>query len=264
MCPAAVVHDTPRPQHVASARRLLALPLLAFQAKESDLQRSQMMMKLKESRLARLQAGGGELCRGDWRAAVNVRFACNRSATSLRRPSPHQPSSTAGGNVPAEVSELQQEIDLLRGKVEAHPEVKRFAVENLRLSEVGGTAGPVLAAALAWQVRAVGRQVLPNASSATWHSCRARLPELRSSFRECPYRTSSALRPSCSVASWRRWELTWMCSEGRCCAWRKISSERRWASDRWTECRGHRDCPKQGWRNRVIARLLHRRSSRQS
>jgi len=44
--------------------------------------------------------------------------------------------------VPAEMAELQREIELLRAKVEAHPEVKRFAVENLRLSEVRTAANP--------------------------------------------------------------------------------------------------------------------------
>ncbi|PRW34071.1 phragmoplast orienting kinesin 2 [Chlorella sorokiniana] len=69
-----------------------------LKAKDSDLQRTVMMMKLKESRLARLNAGGG-------------------------------------GDVPAEVAELQQELELLRAKVDSHPEVKRFAVENIRLAE---------------------------------------------------------------------------------------------------------------------------------
>lgn len=41
----------------------------------------------------------------------------------------------SGSDTPAEVADLQREIDLLRAKVEAHPEVKRFAVENLKLSE---------------------------------------------------------------------------------------------------------------------------------
>ena len=41
-------------------------------------------------------------------------------------------------DVPAEVAQLQGELELLRAKVESHPEVKRFAVENLHLSEVGG------------------------------------------------------------------------------------------------------------------------------
>jgi hypothetical protein len=49
-------------------------------------------------------------------------------------------AATAGSaaDVPAEVAELQAELELLRAKVESHPEVKRFAVENLHLSEVGG------------------------------------------------------------------------------------------------------------------------------
>ena len=52
-------------------------------------------------------------------------------------------AATAGSaaDVPAEVAELQAELELLRAKVESHPEVKRFAVENLHLSEVGGRAG---------------------------------------------------------------------------------------------------------------------------
>lgn len=70
-----------------------------LKAKESDLQRMQMMLKLKESRLARMQGGA------------------------------------SAADVPTEVAELQREVELLRGKVEAHPEVKRFAVENLHLSE---------------------------------------------------------------------------------------------------------------------------------
>ena len=57
-------------------------------------------------------------------------------------PAPTAAAVTAGSaaDVPAEVAELQAELELLRAKVESHPEVKRFAVENLHLSEVGGWA----------------------------------------------------------------------------------------------------------------------------
>jgi hypothetical protein len=47
-------------------------------------------------------------------------------------------AAASAADVPTEVAELQREVELLRGKVEAHPEVKRFAVENLHLSEVWG------------------------------------------------------------------------------------------------------------------------------
>lgn len=45
-------------------------------------------------------------------------------------------AAASAADVPTEVAELQREVELLRAKVEAHPEVKRFAVENLHLSEV--------------------------------------------------------------------------------------------------------------------------------
>lgn len=59
----------------------------------------------------------------------------------------HAPHPAGGSaDTSAEVAGLQREIELLRAKVEAHPEVKRFAVENLKLSEArtrmaGGTKG---------------------------------------------------------------------------------------------------------------------------
>lgn len=62
-------------------------------ARDADLQRSQMMLKLKESRLARAAPSNDEL-----------------------------------------VGALNSEIGLLKAKLDSHPEVKRFAVENLHLS----------------------------------------------------------------------------------------------------------------------------------
>lgn len=67
-------------------------------AKDAELQRTHMMLKLKESRLARMGRGG--------------------------------PGEAAEETIAA----MQQEIDSLKAKLESHPEVKRFAVENLHLS----------------------------------------------------------------------------------------------------------------------------------
>lgn len=67
--------------------------------KDADLQRLHMMLKLKESRLGRLAPGG------------------------------------SGESVDARVQELEAEVAVLRGRVEHHPQVKRFAVENLHLSQ---------------------------------------------------------------------------------------------------------------------------------
>ncbi|GAB4815485.1 hypothetical protein N2152v2_002531 [Parachlorella kessleri] len=97
--------------------------------KDGDLQRQTMIAKLKDARLARLQNGND---------AADER-----------------------------VVELQQEVELLKARLEAHPEVKRFAAENLRLgqevdrlrelidreelqrlqSDVGGLRGELLAVA---------------------------------------------------------------------------------------------------------------------
>eukprot|EP00887_Chlorella_sp_A99_P003515 scaffold7.g3515.t1 len=66
---------------------------------QADVQRGQMMLKLRDSRLARLQGGG------------------------------QQQQGGGGDDLAA------QELALLRAKLEAHPEVKRFAVENLHLSQ---------------------------------------------------------------------------------------------------------------------------------
>ncbi len=63
-------------------------------AKEADLQRTKMMLRLKESRITRSQATHAES---------------------------HQ------------VAALQEEITLLKQKIEAHPDVKKFALENIRL-----------------------------------------------------------------------------------------------------------------------------------
>lgn len=79
----------------------------------------------------------------------------DESSPLLARP-PHAVTAT---DAPAEVAELQQEIELLRAKVDAHPDVKRFAVENIRLSEVravgGAVGGAVPDACLlaAWRLR---------------------------------------------------------------------------------------------------------------
>lgn len=49
------------------------------------------------------------------------------------------------------MAELQGEVALLRAKCDSHPEVKRFAVENLRLGEVGRCCSiRALPALLAW------------------------------------------------------------------------------------------------------------------
>lgn len=63
-------------------------------AKEADLQRTKMMLRLKESRITRSQVPHG-----------------NRD----------------------EIVALENEIDLLKQKIDSHPEVKRFALENIRL-----------------------------------------------------------------------------------------------------------------------------------
>jgi kinesin family protein 15 len=62
-------------------------------ARDADLQRTQMMLKLKESRLSRAAPSTDEV-----------------------------------------VAALSSEIELLKTKLDSHPEVKRFAVENLHLS----------------------------------------------------------------------------------------------------------------------------------
>lgn len=100
-------------------------------AKDSDLKRTQMMLKLKESRLAQGNRGPG--------AESEV------------------------------VAALQQEIDLLKAKVEAHPEVKRFALENLHLSqEVARLQGVVdrnELSALSADVTALRREILGMAEA---------------------------------------------------------------------------------------------------
>ncbi|KAK9813839.1 hypothetical protein WJX73_001399 [Symbiochloris irregularis] len=70
--------------------------------RDMDLQRLKMIIKLKEDKIARLQvsaAGHGE----------------------------------QGSVQEAEIIQLQEEISLMKLRVDNHPEVKRFAVENLRL-----------------------------------------------------------------------------------------------------------------------------------
>jgi kinesin family protein 15 len=62
-------------------------------ARDADLQRTQMMLKLKESRLSRAAPSSDET-----------------------------------------ITALNSEIELLKAKLDSHPEVKRFAVENLHLS----------------------------------------------------------------------------------------------------------------------------------
>lgn len=80
-------------------------------------------------------------CRGGHGARCLLRtrhLAC--TSTLLSAASPRFPSAGPALDAPSEVAELQREVELLRGKVDSHPEVKRFAVENLHLSEVGGRA----------------------------------------------------------------------------------------------------------------------------
>eukprot|EP00889_Picochlorum_renovo_P004488 jgi/Picre1/31518/NNA_006870.t1 len=79
---------------VASIQEELVLLQELVDAKEADLQRTKMMLRLKESRITRSQATHAES---------------------------HK------------VAALQEEIILLKQKVEAHPEVKKFALENIRL-----------------------------------------------------------------------------------------------------------------------------------
>ena len=73
-------------------------------AKESDLQRTKMMLRLKESRI------------------------------------------TGARQHDAERERLESEIELLKQKIEAHPDVKKFALENIRLrrqlDQVSADAGP--------------------------------------------------------------------------------------------------------------------------
>jgi kinesin family member 15 len=83
---AAAVHVSTLQEELEGMRALLA-------ARDADLQRTQMMLKLKESRLARVAPSSDEM-----------------------------------------VTALSSEIELLKTKLDSHPEVKRFAVENLHLS----------------------------------------------------------------------------------------------------------------------------------
>jgi kinesin family protein 15 len=101
-------------------------------AKDSDLQRSHMMLKLKDGRLARLAAGGEG---SDERAAA-----------------------------------LQAEVDVLRARVDNHPDLKRFALENLRLAQEAARLGGAAAAgeldALLGDVVALRRELLGLAAAA--------------------------------------------------------------------------------------------------
>lgn len=74
-------------EEIAGMRSLVA-------ARDADLQRTHMMLKLKDSRLARVPPSHDDV-----------------------------------------VIALTSEIELLKGKLEAHPEVRRFAVENLHLAQ---------------------------------------------------------------------------------------------------------------------------------
>ena len=88
-----------REEHVSSRVASLQEEISALQsladAKEADLQRTKMMLRLKESRITRAQGARG--------GPENV------------------------------VATLESEIALLKEKIESHPDVKRFALENIRL-----------------------------------------------------------------------------------------------------------------------------------
>lgn len=87
-----------REEHVSSQVASLQEEISALQsladAKEADLQRTKMMLRLKESRITRAQGSRGG---------------------------------------PENVVALESEIALLKEKIESHPDVKRFALENIRL-----------------------------------------------------------------------------------------------------------------------------------
>jgi len=102
-------------------------------AKEADLSRTQMMLKLKESRLARV-------------SGVSAPVSDDELATSLR-----------------------SEIDILKSRLESHPEVKRFAVENLHLAQevkkLQGMVDHAELAALGTDVAVLRREMLGMAEA---------------------------------------------------------------------------------------------------
>jgi predicted nucleic acid-binding Zn-ribbon protein len=73
-------------------------------AKEADLQRTKMMLRLKESRISQINHTG------------SAKF-----------------TSSYGAGDQDLVNQLENEIALLKQKIETHPEVKKFALENIRL-----------------------------------------------------------------------------------------------------------------------------------
>ena len=93
---AALTREERACRHVASLQEELAALQGLVDAKEADLQRTKMMLRLKESRI-----------------------------TSV--------SSATGASRDEERARLEGEIALLKQKIDMHPDVKKFALENIRL-----------------------------------------------------------------------------------------------------------------------------------
>lgn len=98
-----------------------------------------------------------------------------------RPPPPDIPPAGGVEDIPADMAELQREIELLRAKVDAHPEVKRFAVENLRLSEVSreGATGERQRWVRQWVLSAVDAVVRLMQGRGTAQPCVETQPEIR-------------------------------------------------------------------------------------
>ena len=115
---AALTREERACRQVASLQEELVALQGLVEAKESDLQRTKMMLRLKESRIA---------------GAVGAVGAATGSHTRQRD---------------AERERLESEIELLKQKIDAHPDVKKFALENIRLRRQlelvapGGGAAP--------------------------------------------------------------------------------------------------------------------------
>ncbi|KAK9808845.1 hypothetical protein WJX72_004842 [[Myrmecia] bisecta] len=158
---------------VKQAQRLqseLAATHELLKEREMDIQRTKMIIRLKDGRVLRLEAAVRGL-----------------------------------GLMPeAELDALRQENDLLRAKVENHPEVKRFAVENLHLSAELARMQELVAAgeleALVAEVDTLRSQVLSLAEQAQRLSSTPKVKEVEAAAARAAAQNSAQIEAAMAQA----------------------------------------------------------------